>query len=174
MPLGSGREMDEEAIELLRELLARHAPALELYARQWCSTPEDVVQEALLRLMNEKPLPENPVAWLYLAVRRRAISAGRAQTRRRQHESAAARSAFELKEAGGLGAIEATEALAELPLEEREILVAHIWGGLSFREIAELVGSSSSAVHRQYVAGLEVLRERLEVSCSKNTRRPKS
>ena len=38
--------------------------------------------------------------------------------------------------------------LAELPRLEREIVVARIWGELSFEQIAELVERSTSAVHR--------------------------
>lgn len=40
--------------ELLTQLLDEHGGALVLYAQQWCDTPEDVVQEALLRLMRQK------------------------------------------------------------------------------------------------------------------------
>ncbi len=34
----------------LGRLLDRHARVLELYARQWCSQPEDIVQEAFVSL----------------------------------------------------------------------------------------------------------------------------
>ena len=61
----------------------------------------------------------------------------------------------------------AAEALGELPLEQREVLVARLWGGLNFNEIGELVGCSSSAAHRRYAAGLAALRERLGVACPK-------
>ncbi len=85
--------MDEAALQLVQQVLAQQAAALELYARQWCSTPEDVVQEAILRMARERPLPERPVAWLYCAVRRGAITAARGASRRQKHELAAARSA---------------------------------------------------------------------------------
>ena len=35
----------------------------------------------------------------------------------------------------------ATRALEGLPLAEREVVVARIWGGLSFEEIAGLTGA---------------------------------
>ena len=59
----------------------------------------------------------------------------------------------------------ATAALQRLPIEQRETLVAHLWGGLTFEQIGELTGVSSSTAHRRYLAGLESLRERLRVSC---------
>ncbi len=45
------------------------------------------------------------------------------------------------------------------------MIVAHLWGGLTFEQIAELAGCSPSTAHRRYVAGLANLRERLHVPC---------
>ena len=59
----------------------------------------------------------------------------------------------------------ATRALEGLPLAEREVVVARIWGGLSFEEIAGLTGALTSTVHRRYQAGLAALRERLGLPC---------
>jgi RNA polymerase sigma-70 factor (ECF subfamily) len=52
--------------------------------------------------------------------------------------------------------------LAELALELREVIVARLWGGLTFAEIAEMVGCSLATAQRRYQAGLIELRERLE------------
>jgi RNA polymerase sigma-70 factor (ECF subfamily) len=57
----------------------------------------------------------------------------------------------------------ATVALQGLPAEQREVIVAHLWGGLTFEQIAGLVGASSSTAHRWYLAGLAALRDRLRV-----------
>jgi DNA-directed RNA polymerase specialized sigma24 family protein len=61
-----------------------------------------------------------------------------------------------------LDAQEATRMLAELALELREVIVARLWGGLTFAEVAELVGCSLPTAQRRYQAGLTELRERLE------------
>ena len=61
----------------------------------------------------------------------------------------------------GLDARSAAAALADLPAETREIIVAHIWGGLTFEQIAEAVGSSAATCYRRYAAGLDVLRQKL-------------
>ena len=76
--------------ELLGRLLDAHGAALTLYARQWCGTPEDVVQEAFVQLARQSCLPDQAVAWLYRVVRNTAISAARSDSRRRRHEAAAA------------------------------------------------------------------------------------
>ncbi|MCI0464803.1 MAG: RNA polymerase sigma factor [Gemmataceae bacterium] len=154
--------------ELLGRLVDQHAAALVLYARQWCATPEDVVQEAFLKLVAQKKPPNSPLAWLYRVVRNGALSAARAERRRRHHEAVAATRMpgwFTASAGARLDVEAATAALQTLPLEQREIIVAHLWGGLSFEQIAELAGCSSSTAHRWYVAGLSALRERLRIPC---------
>ncbi len=157
--------------EAFSRLVDEHSAALVLYARQWCAAPEDVVQEALLKLAGQRAAPDNPVAWLYRVVRNGAISAARSAQRRRRYEEAAAGRTpgwFVPSEAGALGGLEgheASAALAKLPLEQREIIVAHLWGGLTFEQIAPLVGCSSSTAHRRYLDGLSALREKLEKPC---------
>ena len=154
--------------ELLGRLVDEHAAALVLYARQWCACAEDVVQEAFLKLVVQKPLPARVLPWLYRVVRNAAISAGRAERRRRHYEAAAAARApawFAAAEPSALDISAVRQALQGLPLEQREIIVAHLWGGLTFEQIAEVVGSSSSTAHRGYIAGLTALRERLRVPC---------
>lgn len=156
--------------ELLTRLLDEHGPALVLYAQQWCDTPEDVVQEALLRLVRQSVVPENAVGWLYRVVRNGAISASRAVSRRSRHERAAAHHGepwFGPSPGQRLDADTATAALKQLPIEQREAIVARLWGGRTLEQIAELTGSSTSTVHRRYQAGLSALRERLGVACPK-------
>jgi RNA polymerase sigma factor (sigma-70 family) len=154
--------------EILGRLVDDHAAALVLYARQWCSTPEDVVQEAFVKLVDQAKSPTNPLPWLYHVVRNGALAASRMEQRRRRHEAAVAAQSpswFVPTEAPGLDGAAAAACLATLPIEQREVIVARLWGGLSFEQIAEVAGSSSSSVHRWYVAGLATLRERLNVPC---------
>ncbi|HVX12013.1 MAG TPA: RNA polymerase sigma factor [Pirellulales bacterium] len=157
--------MDQVGPELIGRLLDEHGAALALYAGQWCQTPEDVVQEALLQLARQPHVPEKIVPWLYRVVRNGAISAGRTARRRRSHEETAARQLdawFEPTDDDRLDAAAAARCLESLPPDEREVIVARLWGGLSFQEIGELIGISSSSAHRWYEAGLRALRERLE------------
>ena len=95
-------------------LVDRHAAALELFAAQWTAAPADVVQEALVKLCQQDPLPERVVPWLYRVVRNQAISALRSESRRRRHEASAARYApvwFEPSPDAAFDAAAATEAL---------------------------------------------------------------
>ena len=150
--------------ELLGRLLDEHGGALVMYAAQWTDTPDDCVQEALVELVKQPALPARPVAWLFRVVRNRAISHARSAGRRRKYETAVASQTntwFEPSPGSSLDAASATEALQELSPQHREVIVARIWGGLSFEQIAELVGSSVSTAHRRYGEGLTHLRERL-------------
>ena len=161
----------------LAQLLDDHGPALELFARQWCHSPGDVVQEAFLRLLRQSPWPENVVGWLYTVVRNGAISASRGESRRVKHEQQAAESVprwFESVEELPLDVESVAEALQGLPIEEREVIVTHLWGGRSFEEIAILVGTSSSTAHRRYQSGLVKLKELLEETCQTANPRPKN
>jgi len=158
--------MSRASPELLGRLLDEHGAALVLYAQQWCETPEDVVQEAFLALVRQAALPENLVAWLYRVVRNEALSASRASGRRSKREAAVAHAGepwFEPREGERLDAAAAARALERLPIEQRETIVARLWGGLSFDQIAELTGSAKSTVHRWYERGLATLRERLGI-----------
>jgi RNA polymerase sigma-70 factor (ECF subfamily) len=154
--------------ELLERLTKEHAAALMLYARQWCGAPEDVVQEAFLKLVVQKKPPDNPVPWLYRVVRNGALAAARAARRRHRYETAAAARApawFVPSDVTGLDVEVTTAALQALPLEQREVIVAHLWGGLTFEQIGEVAGCSAATAYRAYVAGLSALRERLRVPC---------
>ncbi|MGW8257487.1 MAG: RNA polymerase sigma factor [Thermoguttaceae bacterium] len=162
--------------DILTRLLDEHGAALVLYAQQLCDSPEDVVQEAFLSLAAESQIPENPVGWLYRVVRNRAINAARTSRRRLKRERYADKRDepwFSASVEDRLDAAQAAEAMKNLSSEQRETIVARLWGGLSFDEIAQLTGTSTSTVHRWYHAGLNTLRERLGVACAKKQNQPK-
>ena len=148
-------------------LIDASAAPLVLYARQWCGAPEDVVQEAFIKLVCQRRMPEDVLAWLYRVVRNAAIDAGKTARRRRQRESSVARPErwFVEDEIDGLDADAAVAALELIGGESREVIVARHWGGLSFEQIAAVVGCSASTAFRRYSAGIEELRKQLRVPC---------
>jgi len=144
----------------LQQLIDRHGAALTLYARQWCHAPEDALQEALIDLLRQDPVPDCPAAWLFKTVRRRAMNVARGERRRAQHQRRAGEQreqwflnhrdeAFDSDELAGM--------LDRLPPLEREIVVARTWGELPFEQIAELIELSSSSAHRRYRRALSML-----------------
>ena len=157
--------------ELLGRLLDRHAAPLELYARQMCNCPEDAVQEAFVELARQPALSEERILpWLYRVVRNKAISASRSVRRHKSHESQAAgrrRAWFEDTPGDAIDAAAAVVILEDLPQLEREVVVARIWGGLTFQQIGELIGATDSTAHRHYESALEAIRRKWRVSCLK-------
>lgn len=148
---------------VLGRLYRQHAAALRLYARQWGGNGEDLVQEAFVRLAQQTPPPEQVLAWLYCVIRNAARMVQRTASRRRQREQRVSKpEAWFTTHEDRLDGDEATRQLAKLPLELREVIVARLWGGLRFEEIAHLVGCSLPTAHRRYQTGLTQLRERLE------------
>jgi RNA polymerase sigma-70 factor (ECF subfamily) len=152
---------------ILGRLYRQHAPALRLFARQWGESAEDLVQDAFVRLARQAIPPERILPWLYRVVRNAALAAHRTTIRRRRREQRVSMPEqwFSVVE-DRLDAREATRLLAELPLDCREVITARLWGGLTFEEIADLVGCSLPTAHRRYHSGLSQLRERLEGQCT--------
>jgi RNA polymerase sigma-70 factor (ECF subfamily) len=151
----------------LAHLIDAYAAPLVLYARQWSDVPEDVVQEAFIKWVRERRRPDDSVAWLYRVVKNGAIDASKTARRRQRRESAVARPSgwFVEPEVDGLDAETAVAALESLSSEQREVIVARHWGGLSFEQIAVAAGCSASTAFRRYTAGVETLRQLLGVPC---------
>ena len=145
------------------ELIAAHAAALALFARQWCDSPEDAVQDAFCKLVRLGNSPTDPVAWLFKVVRTTAIDLGRSARRRTRREAATARPErwFVESEVDGLDAEAAVAALESLLPELREVIVGRLWGGMTLEQIADVAGCSVTTTHRRYEAGIQALRERL-------------
>jgi RNA polymerase sigma-70 factor (ECF subfamily) len=150
----------------LGDLIDRLGPALVLYARQWAAAPEDVVQDAFLRLVEGRRPPDDPAAWLFTVVRNRAMDLAKADRRRGKREQAVRPDRWFVEpEIDGLDADRAVAALDRLPAELRETIVARLWGGLTFDQIAAVAGCSASSAFRRYEAGIAALRETLGVPC---------
>ena len=154
--------------ELIGRLFDSHARALVLYARQLSADPTDVVQQAFMKLTEQREMPREPVAWLYRVVRNEALMASRAKRRRHQRETQAAQSKdkwFHASDTDSIDVETVANSVAALSKEQREIVTAHVWGGLSFREIGNLMEMSSSSAHRCYQQALQNLRVRKGIPC---------
>lgn len=150
------------------------APALVLYARQWLdlARAEEAVQETFLRLVSQRHAPENVKAWLFTAVRNRAIGEIRSWHRRHRHaeQLASEKTAWFCGRPDELiDAAAAQQALANLPAEQREVIVLRIWAGMTLQEISGITRQPVSTLFSRYKAGLAELRRRMESPCEKKT-----
>ena len=150
----------------LEEIVSQHGSALVLFARQWCNWPDDALQEALCDLVQVTPIPLDTVAWLFKVVRCKALNLSRSEQRRDEHHRHAAEQQdqwFQVQPESSLDANELENVLSKLPELEREIVVARIWGELSFAQISEFTGKPQSTVHRHYQLAITHLKALIDM-----------
>jgi len=159
----NGKKMPE-----LAALIKTQLPALLLFARQWPhDSPEDIVQEAFMRLLEQPEPPENVTAWLFTVVRNLSNNHIRSEKRRKNREffkTSQESSWFIVQDRDDEtndNHTELIEQLQKLPFQYREVIVAKIWGKLTFDQIAATLGMSNSSAHRTYQAGLKLLQEKI-------------
>jgi RNA polymerase sigma factor (sigma-70 family) len=151
--------------ERLQELFDALSGPLVLYARGWCDQPDDAVQEAFIDLSRCSVEPHSPQAWLYKTTRRKAQNIARAEGRRQKYQQLASQEHQEqtgwfdeTRYSSELAVGDVVQALQCLSTEERELVVARVWGQLGFEQLADLLECSASSAHRRYLAALSRLK----------------
>lgn len=118
---------------------------------------EDVLQETFMALLRLERRPEEPEHYCLRAFRNRALNYRRSLWRRLARELESARW-FERGSQSSEAEREAMRRLAELPPEQREVIVLKIWHDMTFEEIAGLFEISPNTVAGRYRYGLNKLR----------------
>lgn len=149
------------------QLLNRYWAPLVAWVGREHAFAEDVVQGAFVKLATQSPPPADIAAWLFQVTRRLAINEIKSAKRRRQREKAAHDMQVPHLEPSSQQDDEHTSDLiaslvTRLAPCEREIVVARIWGELSFDRIAELVELPKSRVWRIYQSAIAKLRSDVE------------
>ncbi len=126
---------------------------------------DDAIQEAFCRLFRLSSKPRHLKAYVFRTVRNAAIDEVRRNPPPAEElnefifdpgavpREAAADSEFKRRVA---------EVLLTLPEDERETIVQHIYGGLTFREIAVVRQAPRGTIAAWYRRGLKKLRAKLE------------
>lgn len=149
----------------LSELWRQHADRLLMIARATGEPAEDAVQEAFVALAQQTRLPDDPLAWLARTTRNQILQTQRGKRRRTAREQSVAqeRSWFSHQseyQDQQLDGQQVTLWLAALDAGDREIIVMHLWGGLTFRQIADIIGRSAATANRRYQQALGELQAR--------------
>ena len=142
---------------------------LVLFAHQWTHSADDVVQDVFLQLYRLQERPDDVVAWLFKATRNAAISKRRSETARVRRENAVAVAEsvwFQSLDEDRLDGETAKEKMLELSPELREVVVARLWGGLTFEQIAASTDSTRATTRRRYYEAIELLRNCLGIEKS--------
>lgn len=151
------------------KLLDAHGAALLLFARQFVTgraDAEDIVQEAFLCYWRSRHRAHDAVAYLFACVRGCALEWRRSGQRRTRRESR--QEVFPPGSSLFSCAVEADEwrarvesMLAELPDEQRQVVVMKVWGGLSFPQVAAALDISANTAASRYRYAIQKLRQTL-------------
>jgi len=155
-------------LDLLKAYRAGSAPAFEalylrkrgplyLYARALVrddGAAEDLVHETFLRLVRTESLPATAdlTSFLSTILRRlvldRARSEGASRRREREVRERWVRAVDPAVDPALLGALNA--ALPLLPPEQLEVILLHVYSGLTFQSVADVVGAPLKTVISRY------------------------
>ncbi len=147
-----------------RGFLDEHGAALLLFARQHVDSladAEDALQDAFVRFWRTRDRIRDALPYLYCCVRTAALDLRRSAGRRHERESYVAHSVDEawfdstIADTDRRKAIQ--QALAELPIQQREAVVMRIWGGATFPQIGEALGVSSKTASTRYGQAVDSL-----------------
>ena len=117
---------------------------------------EDAFQEVFSKLasLGEKACRvERPLGYVFAVARNEAYKVIRKRASNREtavEEGTLEAVAPREREAEGLTPREAEQALSLLPVEQREVVVLKIWGGLTFAQVGEVTGVSQNTAASRY------------------------
>jgi RNA polymerase sigma-70 factor (ECF subfamily) len=130
---------------------------------------EDVLQEVFYRLVRYKVrfrFIRNPSAYIFRIARNEAISFLKYKKKNlNRHHSIEGLSKVIQESLEGSDSIilnQTAKALAEIPTDQREVIVLKFFEGLTFREISNVCGISMGTVTSRYRYGMEKLRKLME------------
>ena len=122
---------------------------------------EDVLQDTFIALMQREQEPAKPEHYLIRAFRNRVLNYRRSLWRRLTRELESTRW-FERAEDESPAERAAMRCLAELPTEQREVIVLKIWHRCTFEEIGALLNVSPNTASGRYRYGLQRLKATLK------------
>jgi RNA polymerase sigma-70 factor (ECF subfamily) len=121
------------------------------------SEAEDVLQETFTALMRLPEMPEQPEHYVLRSYRNQALNYRRSLWRRLRREWESTRW-FEKCSDESEKERSAMACLAQLPLEQREVIVLKIWHQHTFEAIGRLLELSPNTVAGRYRYGIKKLR----------------
>ena len=156
--MGSRNDRDE-----IRKLYEQHSRGLFACACSVVSSfasAEDALHQVFERMLRGGlEIQGSPVPYLYRAVRNAALNQIRNRSREVNFEDSWLEPPSGMQQSG----LELQSSLKELPEEQREIILMHIWGEMSFEEVAAALEISPNTAASRYRYGLSKLREQFQV-----------
>ncbi len=141
---------------------SRYGPALLLFAASLAgerSRAQDVVHQVFLKLLESGSLREalDAKAYLFTCVRNAVLNDRKARQRDVALDPECAW--FEPPHRDFAAELNLRRALWGLPEDQREVTILHIWGELTFAQVAEVLSISANTAASRYRYALARLRE---------------
>ena len=152
--------MNKAELTWYEKVYEAKAAALVLYGRALGLShgeAEDVLQETFVALMQKTAAPEQPEHYCVRSFRNRALNYHRSLWRRLTRELESRRW-FEKSSTVSHQEEAAMKCLAELPADQREVIVLKIWHQYTFEEIGRLLEVSPNTAAGRYRYGLQKMR----------------
>ena len=156
----------------LEELYDKHAQALYAFAldltRNEADT-RDILQDLFIKVAHQPGILKGVRqvrAYLLRLIHNAAIDMMRRRATRAKYADGAANDAPEVFAPSNDADEDCfrralSEALAELPIEQRTVVHLRLWEGMKFEEVADLLGLSLNTTASRYRYGMDKLRQRL-------------
>ena len=154
--------MASETTEALRAFYETYAAELFAYAVSITfneADAEDAVHDAFSAVLGAGSLPRELRPYVFRCVRNAAIDGRRTAARELQKCSI-----FSDDPDNGPVRVQVDEVLSLMSEEERECVVLKTYGGLTFRETAQVLGEPPGTVAARYWRALARVREKMEVT----------
>ena len=155
---------NDEQVDWCEQLYHTKAAELILYGRALGlghGEAEDVLQETFLALLQKPQIPAKAGHYCVRSFRNRALNHRRSLWRRLTRELESQRW-FERSPSESPAERAAMRCLAELPVEQREVIVLKIWHQFTFEEIGILTETSPNTVAGRYRYGLQKIKLQLK------------
>ncbi len=145
----------------IEALYRQHGAALMLFASAISGDrgrAQDAVHQVFLKAIENRGVRQaiNKKAYLFACVRNAVLNDAKVQDRNMPLDVDSAW--FSPPDRDYAGEQNLRRALGELPNDQREVIVLHVWGELTFSEIADLQGVSSNTAASRYRYALSKLR----------------
>jgi RNA polymerase sigma-70 factor (ECF subfamily) len=146
----------------VERLYREHGSALVLFAAaitgEW-GRGQDAVHQVFLKLIEDGQLRQvvDAKAYLFACVRNAVLNDAKVRQRNVALDSESAW--FNLPSRDYAAELDLQRALCTLPDDQRQVTVLHVWGELTFSQIAAVLGVSSNTAASRYRYALAKLRE---------------
>lgn len=166
-------QLNSRRARQIESLYRQHGAALVLFATAITGErdrAQDAVHHVFLKLLQDQKLDAalDKKAYLFACVRNAVLNEAKIQQRNTALDPESAW--FDPPQRDYPAELKLRRALSDLPEEQRQTIVLHIWGELTFSQIAELLEMSANTAASRYRYALAKLRQAMSVkedSCAK-------